>query len=65
MFSKPSEANPNKLVCRFNPPVNQGWELVKNTWWCGRFRPSDNLTAIEWLAWQKGLEESATERKLS
>ena len=23
--------------------------------WCGEFVPSDNLTAVEWVAWKKGL----------
>lgn len=52
--------------CRFFPPVTIADEEGSRTWswpkiaafhWCGQFKPADNLTAIEWVAWQKGLEE--------
>jgi hypothetical protein len=55
--------DPNKKICVFNPPdVSDGvagFPVVLPGWWCGRFKPVDNLTAIEWVAWQKGLEEDA------
>jgi hypothetical protein len=59
MFSKVSDNDPDRLICRFNPPTQGGWGYTEEDWWCGRFKPVDNLTAIEWVAWQKGLEENA------
>jgi hypothetical protein len=53
------------FICKFNPPLptegggGVGWVVIKKHWWCGRFKPNDNLTAIEWVAWQKGLTEDA------
>lgn len=50
--------------CHFNPPIldsenDIGWPLVAKEQWCGRFEPVDNLTAVEWIAWKKGLLEDA------
>jgi hypothetical protein len=33
------------------------WPWVSQTDFCGEFVPSDNLTAVEWVAWKKGLLE--------
>ena len=64
MFYVESQSD-GEFLCVFNPPVrnsegNSTFIVVKSHWWCGRFKPKDNLTAIEWVAWQKGLEEDAT-----
>jgi hypothetical protein len=59
-----AEATNGDNICVFNPPFinstgKSTFPMVKKHWWCGRFKPVDNLTAIEWVAWQKGLEEDA------
>jgi len=50
--------------CHFFPPITVAkeedarvwsWPKVDKEHWCGQFKPYDNLTAIEWVAWQKGL----------
>jgi hypothetical protein len=64
MFAAPSKMREGyPFTCHFNPPIvtetshEPGWPIVSGVSWCGRFRPVDNLTAVEWVAWQKGLEE--------
>jgi hypothetical protein len=50
---------PNVLV-DINADKRQ-WQfpLISNNLFCGEFLPYDNLTAIEWIAWKKGLIEDA------
>lgn len=43
-----------KNICVFNPPTNNPnniaesiYAMIEPNWWCGRFRPKDNLTAVE------------------
>lgn len=51
--------------CHRNPPtlvgtndsVRSDWPSVWERDFCGEFKPADNLTTIEWVAWKKGLLE--------
>ena len=54
------------IRCRFFPPNTVIEENDQRIWkhpltnadtWCGQFKPKDNLTAVEWVAWMKGLDE--------
>ena len=54
---------------RFPPITLFEKETNKYTWlnpavdkqdFCGEFLPKDNLTAVEWVAWKKGLLEDGT-----
>jgi hypothetical protein len=69
MFSE-KDKKFNGFRCRFLPPMilhdNQQegelqWKspLMGARDWCGQFLPKDNLTAVEWIAWKKGLLEDA------
>ena len=38
IFARPSEKEPNKVECHFNPPVvGAQWPLLDQTDWCGRW----------------------------
>jgi hypothetical protein len=57
------------LVCHRFPKVRVGGTSlymahpeVDSKDWCGEFAPKDNLTAIEWVAWKKGLLEDGQPR---
>jgi len=63
----------DKMVCRRYPPLtlapvtsgSQKWSfpLIVENLFCGEFLPKDNLTAIEWVAWRKGLQEDGQVQK--
>lgn len=40
-----------------SPNTFAKWPYVNDLDFCGEFVPNDNLTAIEWVAWKKGLKD--------
>lgn len=49
---------PNVLVQKEN---SRQWSypLINDTLFCGEFRPKDNLVAVEWVTWLKGMGQDA------
>ena len=52
----------NSTVYESHSP-NVEFPYVSSDNFCGEFIPSDNLTAVDWIAWKKGLLDAGQVQK--